>query len=176
MKMGLADILPLEKWKELEDEINQRSGLDVNVFNPDGYRITDFKFWANKLCPAIKDTDKGQSFICAVAHMNVSVMARQAGKPVIEECDAGLMKMVVPIFFEDTFIGAIGACGHVFDDGEVDEFLINKITGIDEAVISGLADSVPVMERAKAEELAEVIHNRIEALLSGNRSMEPVNG
>ena len=164
--MELTDILPLDQWKALEKEINERSGLDVNVFNPSGYRITDFKVWANKLCPAIKDMDKGQSFICAVAHMNVSAMARNTAKPVIEECDAGLMKLVVPIFVNEEFIGAIGACGHVLDDGEADEFLINKITDIPEETISGLGKTVPRIPTEKAEALVEYIKMKLEGILS----------
>ena len=42
--MKLTDLLPIEKWVELEKEIYEKSGLDVNVFDPDGYRITAFKF------------------------------------------------------------------------------------------------------------------------------------
>ncbi|MBU4317351.1 MAG: PocR ligand-binding domain-containing protein [Proteobacteria bacterium] len=164
--MELTDILPLEQWKALEKEINEKSGLDVNVFNPSGYRITDFKNWANKLCPAIKDTSKGQSFICAVAHMNISTMAKQSGKPVIEECDAGLMKLVVPIFVKEEFIGAIGACGHVLDDGEADEFLINKITDIPEETVASLGQTIPRIPMEKAEALVEYIKTKLEEILS----------
>jgi ligand-binding sensor protein len=164
--MELTDILALDQWKDLEKEINQKSGLDVNVFNPAGYRITDFKSWANKLCPAIKDTDKGQSFICAVAHMNVSVMAKNTGQPVIEECDAGLMKLVVPIVVKGEFIGAIGACGHLLEDGEADDFLINKITDIPEEILAGLAETLPRIKREKAEALVTYIQTRLEEILS----------
>ena len=92
--MQLTDIAPVESWVELEKEINRRSGLDANVFNTKGYRISDLKNWANSLCPEIKATDKGQSFICAPAHMNLAVQAMKTKRAVIEECDAGLIKMV----------------------------------------------------------------------------------
>ena len=109
--MKLTDLLPLEEWIAFEQELNQRFGLDTNVFDINGYRISDFKQWANQLCPAIKATDKGQSFICAVAHMNVAGQAMQTKGPVIEECDAGLVKIVIPIYVKDEFIGAVGAWG-----------------------------------------------------------------
>ena len=41
--MQLTDLQPVEQWKELEEKINQKFNLDVNVFNTDGIRITDFK-------------------------------------------------------------------------------------------------------------------------------------
>jgi len=162
----LTEILPLDKWVELEKEINALSGLNASVFDPDGYRITDFKSWANKLCPAIKNTDKGQSFICAVAHMNVAAIAMKTKKPVIEECDAGLLKMVVPIFINDDFVGTVGACGYLLDDGEVDDFLINKTTEIDEGTIEDLSKGIPSITTEKAGKLAKNIRGRIEEIVA----------
>ena len=120
--MKLTDIYPIEKWMAFEKNIHEKSGLDANVFNPDGIRITEYKEWVNRLCPAIKAIDKGQSYICAVAHMNIAAQAMQTRKPAIEECDAGLIKLVVPIFIGDEFAGAVGACGLLAEDGEVDDF------------------------------------------------------
>ena len=74
-----------------EKELHTRSGLDVNVFDTDGIRITEYKEWVNRLCPVVKAHDKGQTFICAVAHMNIAAQAKQAKNPVIEECDGGLL-------------------------------------------------------------------------------------
>jgi ligand-binding sensor protein len=159
--MKLTDLLPLEKWAELEKEIHALSGLESNVFNTDGIRITDNKVWVNRLCPAIKATDKGQAFICAVAHMNLANEAKQENKPVIEECDAGLMKIVVPIIVDNQFIGAVGACGLLPEDSEVDSFLINKITEIDEEKIESLSEDLQVITKEKADEVAQFIWEKI---------------
>ena len=159
--MKLTDIYPLEKWVELEKEIHDRFGLDSNVFNVDGIRISEFKAWANKLCPAIKATDKGQSFICAVAHMNLAIMAKNSGQAVVEECDAGLTKIVIPICIQDTFLGAVGACGLLMDDGEVDAFLVNKITDIDEEKIESLSEGIGSISPERIQELIVFVHNKL---------------
>lgn len=164
--MELTDLLPLEKWVELEKDIHARSGLESNVFNTDGIRITDNKAWVNRLCPAIKATDKGQAFICAVAHMNLANQARDEKKPVIEECDAGLMKIVVPIYVDGEFIGAVGACGLLPAGGEVDTFLVNKMTEIDEPVIETLCEDLAVIESRSAEEVAQFIWEKIDHIVS----------
>lgn len=164
--MELTDLLPLEKWAELENEIHARSGLESNIFNTDGIRITDNKVWVNRLCPAIKATDKGQAFICAVAHMNLANQARDTKSPVIEECDAGLMKIVVPIIMDGTFIGAVGACGLLPAGGEVDSYLVNKITDIDEEKIEALCEDLAVIEINSAEEVAQFIWEKIETIAS----------
>ena len=163
--MELTDLLSLEKWKELEKEITRKSGLDANIFNIDGFRITDYKNWANKLCPAIKDTDKGQSYICAVAHMNLAAQAKQTQEGLVEECDAGLVKIIVPVFVKDEFLGAVGACGYLLDGGEVDSFLVNMTTGIDEEEVERLSADIETISIGKArailsfieEELSEII-------------------
>jgi ligand-binding sensor protein len=163
--MQLTDLAPLERWIELEKDIHQKSGLDVNVFDTKGYRISEFKNWANQLCPAIKATDKGQSFICAPAHMNIATLAMRSQKPVIEECDAGMLKLVVPIFANQEFVGAVGACGFLLDNGKVDSFLVNKMTDINESKIESLSADIPTIKTARAEALGQYIMNQINEII-----------
>jgi len=163
--MKLEDVAPLENWIDLEMDIHRQTGLDVNVFNVVGYRITEFKNWANNLCPEIKATDKGQSFICAPAHMNIAAAAMRSKKPVIEECDAGLVKMVVPIFVKNEFVGAVGACGFLLDDGEVDSFLVYKMTDIDEEKVENLSREIPAITSDRAQSLSRYITARIDEII-----------
>ena len=163
--MELTDLLPLEKWVELEKEINRRSGLGASVFNTKGIRITDFKKWPNRLCPVIKANEKGQSFICAVAHMNMTAQAKKTRKPVMEECDAGILKIVVPIFVKDEFVGTAGGCGRLPAGGEVDAFMINKTIGIDKKEIEGLVDDMGSMTTEEAQECADFIETEIKQIV-----------
>jgi ligand-binding sensor protein len=132
----------------------------------DGVRISEFKAWANDLCPAIKATDKGQSFICAVAHMNLAAQAMHTRKAVVEECDAGLVKVVVPIFPDGLFLGAVGACGVLLEDGEADTFLINKVTGIAEETAEQLAENIGSISNEKALELVEFVQGKIDEIIA----------
>ena len=168
--MELTDLLPVEEWMKLEKEIHERFGLDSNVFNMDGIRITPYKSWVNQLCPAIKATDRGQSFICAVAHMNLAVMARNSRQTVVEECDAGIVKIVVPIFVADSFIGAVGACGKCLDNGEVDAFLINKVTGIEEDKVESLARNIERIPSETIEALVTFVEGRIQKIVQSYTS------
>ncbi len=164
--MQLTDLLPLEEWMVLEKEIHARFGLDSNVFNTNGIRITSHKAWVNKLCPAIKATDKGQSFICAVAHMNLATMAVNSKAAIVEECDAGIAKIVIPIFIGDTFLGAVGACGKCLPDGEVDAFLVNKITEIDDDTIETLSKDVDTISSELVDELIQFVEKRVEEIVA----------
>ncbi len=159
--MSFTAILPLEQWVEFENEIHKRSGLDSNVYDIDGMRITNNKNWANRLCPVIKGTDKGISFICAVANMNLASQVKLSEEPIIEECDAGLIKIAVPIFVGDEFIGTVGACGLLIEEGEADSFLINKITGIDEEKIESLSEDIKTISTEDAQSLVDHIWQNV---------------
>jgi ligand-binding sensor protein len=160
--MNLIDILPVEKWIELEKEINKRSGLNASVFDADGIRITDFKKWANRLCPVVKANEKGQSYICAVAHQNAANQAQKTREPVIIECDAGLVKVVVPIFVDDEFLGVAGGCGLLQWGSEVDSYLITKTTGIDVGEIENLSEEIAAISFAKIESVIKYIEQELQ--------------
>ena len=165
--MTLLEILPVEKWIELEMGINKRSNLNASVFDADGIRITDFKKWANRLCPVVKADKKGQSYICAVAHQNAANQAKKTRNPAIVECDAGLVKVVVPIIVENEFLGVAGGCGLLLKDSEVDTFLVNITTDIVVGEVENLSNDIATisMEQLKSvikyieEELEWVKHN-----------------
>jgi len=160
--MKLLDILPAENWMELEKEINKRSGLNASVFDAKGIRITDFKKWANRLCPVAKANEKGQSYICAVAHQNAANQAKKTRGPVTIECDAGLIKVVVPIFVDDEFLGVAGGCGLMQKGSEVDSFLINKTTGMGVGEIENLSDDIAIIPIAKIESVIKYIEQELE--------------
>jgi len=164
--MELVDLCPLETWAALEDEIFERSGLNPSVYDIAGVRINPRPRWPNRLCPEIKANPKGQSFICATAHMNLANQARQSGQPVIDECDAGMIKLVVPISVDGTFLGSAGGCGLLLEGNEIDTFLINKIVGLEEDRIEALSEGIPSLSMQQAEELAAFIQRRIEQIIS----------
>jgi len=163
--------MPLEKWVELEKEINARSGLNASVFDVNGIRITEFKKWANRLCPVVKANEKGQSYICAVAHQNAANQAQKTGKPAVVECDAGLVKAVVPIFVDGEFLGVAGGCGLLQGGSEVDSFLVNKTTDIAVAEIENMSDDIAFISMAELVSVIEYIEQELEWIKqdSGNQ-------
>ncbi|MCF8092105.1 MAG: PocR ligand-binding domain-containing protein [Desulfotignum sp.] len=167
--MTLLDICPVETWEALEQELFEKFNFQGSVFTPDGVRITKVKNFSNQLCPAIKSTEKGQTFICSTAHMNMAAMAENARKPVVEECDAGLIKLVVPIFHKDEFIGVAGGCGLLARDGEVDTFAVSKTADMDEAHVADLAGSVPQVSDKTIAAAKDFIQDRITSVMASCR-------
>jgi len=164
--MELTDLLPVEKWVELEAKINRRSGLNATVFNKDHARITDFKKWANNLCPVIKANEKGQTFICSSAHQNIAAIAQKTRKPVVEECDAGMAKIVVPVFVSGEFLGCLSGCGLLLGDkGEVESYVVNKTTSINTKEIERLSKKIGHISREDAEALSVFMAKKVNKII-----------
>jgi len=168
--MKLVDILPIEKWVEIEKEINRQSGLNAAVYDADGVRITDFKKWANRLCPALRETEKGQKFICAVAHQNIAAQTIKTGKTVVDECDAGLMKFAVPIFVENEFLGTAGGCGLLRYQKQVETYLVHRTTDLDENVIKDLAENIPTIPTDRLESAVGYLEKKVAEIIRDFRS------
>ena len=164
--MDLKDLLPVDKWVELEAKINRRSGLNATVFDVNHSRVTDFKKWANNLCPVIKANEKGQTFICATAQRNIAAMALKTRKPVVEECDAGMVKIVVPILVKGEFLGSVSGCGLLkTGEGKVESFLVNKTTGIEEEEIKHLSKEIGQISMEDAEALGTFIAGEVQKIV-----------
>jgi ligand-binding sensor protein len=163
--MKLTDIMPAEKWAEIEKEFADKSKLTPAVFNAEGGRVTDSALWCNRLCPAIRKIPKALAQVCALAHQNMAKMAAHSRAPVVEECDAGMVKIVVPIFSGDEFIGAIGGCGRLFPDSEVEETYLAEISGLPAEEIHSLAGEVEPITEEEAQSLANHLAERVEQIL-----------
>jgi len=163
--MKLVDILPIEKWVEIEKEINWQSRLNAAVYDVEGVRITDFKKWANRLCPALRETEKGQKFICAVAHQNIAAQAIKTGKTVVDECDAGLMKFVVPIFVENEFLGTAGGCGLLRNQEQVDAYLVHRTTDLDENVVENLSEDIETIPNDRLESAISYLEKKVTEII-----------
>ncbi|MDZ7666081.1 MAG: PocR ligand-binding domain-containing protein [Desulfotignum sp.] len=164
--MTLLDICPIETWEALEIDLYEKFNLQGSVFNPEGVRITSVKNFSNPLCPAIKAEEKGQTFICSAAHMNMTAMVKQSGNPQVEECDAGLTKLVVPIFYKDEFVGVAGGCGLLSQGESVDSFAVSKIADMDEAEVSQLGAEIPTISEETISQAIDFIQERIQQILT----------
>jgi len=91
--------------------------------------------------------------------------ARQTGSAVIDECDAGFLKIAVPIFIGEEFLGTAGGCGVLLEGGEVEDFLIQKTTGLNEEAIETLCRGLGSMTEDEARQVAAFIESRIAQLV-----------
>jgi len=137
---NITDILPIYKWVELEEEISREFGLNAAVFDDKGIRLTNFVKWANQ---------------------NMAARALKSNKTVVDECDAGLLKIVLPVSLNGEVFGVVSGCGKLSVGQEVESFLISKIIGISEEEISRLSNSILIMKDDQRKNIVRYIENRL---------------
>ncbi|MDP3428655.1 MAG: PocR ligand-binding domain-containing protein [Humidesulfovibrio sp.] len=163
--MLMTDIMPKEAWQALEQEIHERYGLNARVYDAKGSTFTGHTTWANRLCPVIKAQPQGVSAICSVAHSAMAAEARSTGASVVSECDAGLLKICVPVMVDGAMVGVVGGCGRLLGEGEVDAFMVEKSAGIDGAEVEDLCSGIAAMSTDEAETVAAELAGRVDAIL-----------
>lgn len=163
--MELTDILSEEAWARFEKELSDRFHLNCSVYNVTGISVTGKQNFCNNLCPKIKANKDALAAICAPGNQNFMARAKQTKKVVIDECDAGLLKIAVPIFVGEKFLGTAGGCGVLLEGGEVEDFMIHKTTGLDEEAIETLCRGLGSITEEEARQVAAVIESRIAQIL-----------
>ncbi len=167
--MSLLDLASREEWAALEREFHERFGLNARVYDEKGAGVTGQALWCNRLCPAVKASPSGLSAICSVANSALAAEAGRGRTTVIDACDAGLVKICVPVFLDGRFQGVLGGCGLAPEGGEVDAFLVSKGSGLPEEQVEALAREVPSISQDRAEAAARFLEERLAALLARPR-------
>ena len=96
----------------------------------------------------------------------IAAMAQKTRKSVVEECDAGMVKIVVPVFVNGGFLGSVSGCGLLLaDNGKLESFLVNKTTGIDEEEIERRSQTIGYIAMEDAEALGLFIAEEINKIV-----------
>jgi len=164
--MKPTDLLPADAWAALEHELAERSGLNSVVYDAGNNRVTDTVTWANELCPGIKGNPDSASQICALAQQNMLAAAAKTGKPMIEECDAGMLKVVVSILLEGELVGSVSGCGRLDPGSELETDYIAQATGLTPEEVATMARSIQPITEEQAEEHAAHIIERIQRIIA----------
>jgi len=165
--MRLTDILPKEKWEEFEKELFDRFHINCTVYDVAGQGVTGKPNWCNRLCPQIKANKDSLAAICASGNQYFMSQTKRSRKALIDECDAGLAKIAVPIFVDGEFLGTAGGCGLLPVGGEVQTFLLEKTMGLSETQILELCAGLGTITPAEAEKMAAYIEKRIVQFVDG---------
>ena len=163
--MQLTDVMPVEQWIEVENELIESTGLCAGIMDTENKRLTDNVQWASGLCKRIKTDPRGLAQICSVAQAGMAGEAKQTGKTIIRECDAGMIKIVVPIFVDGEFLGTAGGCGLLLNDGELETFFISKVLEIPEEEVDKY--DVPTISKDKLEQAAARLEERVKQAVGG---------
>ena len=161
--MELTNIISIESWRQLAEDVHKRFGFNSCIYNKDNFIIHSPVGWANEVCPLIK---AGESrIICASSQQNFAKKLLESRGPVIDECEAGFTKFLVPIFLDGEFLGSAGGCGCLITDNHIDTFHISKEVGKSEDEIKSLLNTVPRISRDKITDALTYLQRHIENLI-----------
>lgn len=163
--MELTDIIPMSELTRIVEEIHDKFGFTGVFYKPDNFILVRSKEMGNALCPYIKD-NSNSLMICSVAQQILGKDAFDSKEVVVDECDAEMVKFVIPIFIGDEFLGTVGGCGRLAEDKDsVETFYIAKLTGKSESEIKELAKTVKKISKDEMEEVISFVQNRISPYL-----------
>jgi ligand-binding sensor protein len=174
--MELTELLPPGAWQDFEADLFERFFLNCTVYNAQGIGITGKPNWCNALCPEIKANPTSLATICAAGNQFFMAKARKTGEPVIDVCDAGLLKIAVPIVAAGVFLGTAGGCGRLPEGGDVDTFIIQKTTELDESAIASLCNGLTPMNPSEARTVAGYIEKRLHEIVGSYRERSGAMG
>jgi ligand-binding sensor protein len=95
------------------------------------------------LCAAIRKNQTAATFICSQTNTAMLAVVRKTRKPEIDICEAGMIRLVVPVLQNGELKGQVFACGLAAEDEELNSFLIAKQLNLTEQEVLELAKSIP---------------------------------
>ena len=159
--MTLTNLLSIDGWNEFVKDLHEKFEICCAVSDANGDHVSHYENWCNRVCPVIKQKPEAIAAICSVAAQHFTLETKTTQKSLISECDIALVKMAVPIFVGDTFLGTVGACGLLPEDGEVEEFMVQKTTGLEETEVSELVEGIATISETQAREFTDYTTARI---------------
>ncbi len=105
------------------------------------------------LCAAVREKAGALMSICSQVNTAMLAVIKRSLEPELDFCDAGLIRVVVPIVKDGQLIGQITACGLASEHEELDSFLLSKEVGITEDEALELVKAAPFGSDEELEKL-----------------------
>lgn len=140
--MDMYSIRTKQEWQEILDSIHEELGMSSSITDTEN-KILQFSGERNPLCSRIRSFEEALTFICSQAQQFMAQETKKNKKPVIDACDAGMVKFVIPIFHEGDFVGTLTACGARISGTELETFIIEKAIKTNGGDIEELIQQVP---------------------------------
>ncbi|MBW1836371.1 MAG: PocR ligand-binding domain-containing protein [Deltaproteobacteria bacterium] len=160
--MGVYDIRSPEEWQKILDDVCQASGMPAALVDAKSVVLQS----SGKRCPLcakIRSINESLSFICAQTQQFMVETSRTSRRPVIDACEAGMLKFLIPLFLDGEFTGSVTVCGCSFPGEEIEVFGISQVTKMKEDEIISLVKQVPEIEQAKVDEIVDRLFQKLKS-------------
>jgi len=156
----IYDIKSKEEWQRILDSFCQELGMPCAITDKEN-TVLQVSGQRNPLCSKIRSIKEASSFICSQAQQFMAEAAKEKRRPIIDFCDAGMIKLVIPVFSESDFVGTLTACGAYIGGEELEAFFIEKSTKLNEQEIEALIQQVPEGDLTKISEVTQKYFHQI---------------
>ncbi|MBW2195786.1 MAG: PocR ligand-binding domain-containing protein [Deltaproteobacteria bacterium] len=158
--MTLLDLKSKEEWGEIVARFAQEAKMTACLTDDTGGKPQCY-FDRYPLCGAIRDDQESTTFICSQTNTVMLAMVKKTMEPEIDICEAGLVRLVVPILRNGRLIGQVFACGLASEQEDLNSFLIAKQLNVPEEKVLELAKSTPFGSEEKLKQLADRLFSEL---------------
>ncbi len=113
------------------------------------------------LCEAIREVPGALMSICSQTNTAMLAVLKKTLKPEIDVCEAGLIRVVVPIVQEGELVGQVTACGLASNDEELNSFFVSKEVAITEDKALELAKATPFGSEEELKKLCALLFQEL---------------
>ncbi len=149
MNFELKDIISGEIQAKIQDSLTHATGFGVAFVDKAGRHMGDCTNFC-RFCSAINEIEAGQK-ACECSNMMAIDVSLENHKSSVYLCHAGLLSFVIPMFYEDEFIGAFTAGQVRCDDIEVPQYMEAPQAWLDDPLLREYFDEIPVFSRQQVE-------------------------
>ncbi|MBW2060197.1 MAG: PocR ligand-binding domain-containing protein [Deltaproteobacteria bacterium] len=130
-----------EEIQALLDEVSEELKMTTSYVDPQGTILLNGGTH-NPLCALIRDKEDSLKFICSLTSQRMLKEVEKTKESLIDFCELGLLRFVVPIFADEGLVGAFTGCGTGHPEESIDSFYVAKQLGIEEDKAEGLIETV----------------------------------
>ncbi len=155
-------LLPQESWAQLLRELSQELGMVATLVDSRGNILVHVGDYTD-VCIRVRNRPESLTFVCGQTSQALMKQAEKIRQPVVDLCQIGLCKMIIPLYQGDVILGAVAACSRALAGEDLDAFMVAQELGISEKEAEELLGSAPRIEeedlRGAARKWVEKIKN-----------------
>ncbi len=152
------------KWREVLQDLAGEMGMVATLVDPEGKILLHIGDYTD-VCVRVRKRQETLAFICGQTSQVLMRQAERSKQPVVDVCQIGLCKMVIPLFRGERFLGAVTACSRALVGEELDPFLVAHELGIEEEDALELVQSVPQVDEGRVQDVARQWAERVQVLV-----------
>ncbi|MBW2263365.1 MAG: PocR ligand-binding domain-containing protein, partial [Deltaproteobacteria bacterium] len=154
------EVMSAREWDSLLGDLADESLMRVMLTDREG-GVLKTHGKRNELCERIREDRNCLTAVCSQTNVVMLEAARTTLLPVVEECEAGMLRLVIPVVRGGILRFQVTACGRLAHGAEVETFLLSKLLDMEEDDVTHLARSVTLVARRYVQKLGERFRERL---------------